>query len=76
MRDNLQHRADNIGEVLRVDLRDFGIGTLNNLLIESLHVFCSKRGFERSELIKHTAEGPNVTFSIIGLIFPNFGTKS
>ena len=52
-------------------LRNFRQYSLENFLIESLHIFSSKWWLESNHLINDAPKTPDITFDIIGLIFPN-----
>ena len=49
--------------------------TFKNLLIEALHVICRERWLKCDDLIYDTAEGPDVTLYIVGLVPPNLGAR-
>lgn len=47
------------------------VRTLDDLLIQSIHVLSSERRLESSHFVYHTAQGPDIGFGIVGLILPH-----
>ena len=55
-------------------LWDARVLAFDDFLVESLHVICSERRHQGTHFVENTAERPDITLRIIGLISPNFWT--
>jgi hypothetical protein len=71
LRHHLNHKTQQVPKVRRKMLRNFRQYPLENFLIESLHIFSLKWWLESNHLINDAPKTPDITFDIIGLIFPN-----
>jgi len=49
--------------------------TLDYFLEQSLHVISSEWWYQAAHLVQHTSQAPNVTFDIIGHVFPDLRTR-
>ena len=43
-------------------------------MVETFHILGCKRRVECNELVKDTAQGPNITLVIVGFVLPHLGT--
>ena len=49
--------------------------TLDHFLEQALHVISSEGRYQTTHLVKHASQAPNITFAIIGHVFPNLRTR-
>ena len=71
MRSDLQHGFKHNGQFLGIPLRNMRVKSSCNFLEQPLHIVGPKRRFKRDGLVDDTAQGPNIGFSIIGLVLPD-----
>jgi len=71
----LEHEFDYCGHLLAEVVWDPGKLSLDDSLVETLHVIGPKRWHKRAHLVEHTAQRPNVTLAIVGLISPHFRAR-
>ena len=70
----LQAHRDDVVQINRILRGNSVKNTPLHLLVEPLHIICSKRRLQGTCLINHTSQRPDITLAIIGLISPHFGT--
>jgi hypothetical protein len=51
---------------------NFRKASLEDFLVETLHIFCLEGRFERDHFVDHATKRPDITFDVIRLIFPDF----
>ena len=73
-RRNLQHELDDSCHLLAEVVGNAREFALDDLLVEALHVVRSERRDQGTHLVENAAEGPDVTFAVVGLVAPNLGT--
>ena len=69
----------NLQQVVNDCLQRFGVvrfywlvSALKYRLVEAVHVLGAERWFQCGHLIENTAQRPNITLAIVGLILPHF----
>lgn len=72
---HLQHELYNCSHLLTEVLRNSRILALYHFLVQALHIVGSKWRDERTHLVEHAAERPDVTFGIVRHVSPNLRTR-
>jgi hypothetical protein len=57
-----------------VVVSNLGVTSLDDLFVETIHVFSAERRFEGNHFIDNTAQGPDVRLGVIGFVLPDLGT--
>lgn len=71
----MEHEFDYCSHLLAEVVWDPRELSLDDSLVEALHVIGPKRWYERAHLVEHTAQRPNVTLAVVGLISPHFWAR-
>ena len=74
LRINLKQRLQYGTQVIRVMAWNFRIDSFHNSVVESLHVFSCERRIQGNQLVKDTAEWPDIRFVIIRFVLPDLRT--
>lgn len=69
-----EHLVNYTFKFIWILFRNWFIFTFNYSFVKLLHVFCLKWQLQWRHLICYAADWPDITFEIIGLVFPYFGT--
>lgn len=71
---HLQHALDGRVQLLRVIISDLRVSSLDDLLVEAVHVLSAEGRLQRSHLVDHAAEAPDIGLGVIGLVLPHLRT--
>ena len=57
---DLEHALDNLGQLLREVISDFGVLAFDNFFVESVHVLSSEGRFQSDHLVDNAAQTPDI----------------
>lgn len=69
-----QAESDEVLQIFRVKFRDSVIVACDDLFLEGVDVAGHEGRTERSHLVKHAAQGPNIAFGVVRKVGPDFRT--
>lgn len=71
---DIEHHFDDLPEFGGVGGRNSGDLALSDLFEEAFHALGLEGRFESDHLVEHTAERPDITLDVVGLVLPDLGT--
>lgn len=68
-----KHSLDQVSHIVTEMRRQGRVVTSQDTFEQRAHIICLEWRHEAAHFVNSTAEGPNVTFCIVGFLKPNFG---